>query len=620
MSRNRSYFIYFGLALGLICYLTFIDKKIPGTKEQEDSETRLYQISPDDVTGLEITNVHGLFIFQKDKGHWEIKQPIRTPADGPTVDEVINQILYAQPQRSIPIDGSDPKAASDLKEWGLSPATERVVIHTKDKTYELLVGRKMAINDSIYARASGRKNAPVRIVPNSVKTVLQKDLSDFRSRNVFDFDTDKVVKIDTRVAETPTTPAQECAVDLKDGKWTLEKPLVARAAEQNVLSLSNSILGLHVIDFIVDDASNLSQYGLTAPGETLTVTVKPQEELVLQIGAPVPGKPDQVYAQRVTSNSVFTLAKSAVDAIFNALPDVRDRHVMPFDPGKATGLSFSFGKKKGDARNEKGLWHTVSTPRGHADVGKVTDILAHLSQLETTPVLKDSATDLKPFGLDKPQGKITVDVPTASAPLTLLIGKDENKLLYVRNSVEPFIYTIADNALDFLPDGNLDLLDARAIDLKLADVKSMIIHAPPAPAIQLTRSPGGTWTAANVKDRMVDSIKADTQASLFCQLQAQKWLGPVQPSYKFDQPVLTLTIQAADPKPTVLTIGATLPDGTHAAEVSGNPTTFAIADGDFAVLNSSSLQAIPDAVPPPPPATNASPKMDPVDPAKVKTD
>ncbi len=249
-------------------------------------------------------------------------------------------------------------------------------------------------------------------------------------------------------------------------------------------------------------------------------------------------------------------------------------------------------------------------------------LLAHLSQLETTPVLKDSATDLKPFGLDQPQGKISVDLPGSPTPLTLFIGKDENKLLYVRNSVEPFIYTIADNALDFLPDSNLDLLDARAIDLKLADVKSLTVLAPPAPAIQLTRSPGGTWTAVNVKDRMVDSIKADTQASLFCQLLAQKWLGPAQASYKFDHPVLKLTVQAAEPKPTVLTVGATLPDGSHAAEVTGNPTAFAIADGDFAVLNSSSLQPIPAAAPAPtpPPGTNASPKMDPVDPAKVKTD
>ena len=49
MSRYSSTFIYIILALGLLFYLTFIDKKMPGTKEQEESETQLYKLSQDDV-------------------------------------------------------------------------------------------------------------------------------------------------------------------------------------------------------------------------------------------------------------------------------------------------------------------------------------------------------------------------------------------------------------------------------------------------------------------------------------------------------------------------------------------------------------------------------------------
>jgi hypothetical protein len=612
MARNGSTLIYLALALGLVCYLTFIDKKIPGTKEQEDSENELFKFDRDDVTGLEINNIHGTFIFQKKGDHWEIKSPVDTPADGSAVEEVINQIAYAQPQRVIHIDGDDKSTPATLKEWGLSPAAERALIHTKDRTYELLVGRKMAINDSVYSRASGKKNAPVRIIPNSVKMVLEKDLPDFRSRNVFDFDAGKVVKVASRIADTATTPAQECEVDLKDHKWTLRKPVVARASESDVESLLTKILGLRVVDFVTDAASNLSQYGLTSPGATLSVTVQPQEELLLQIGSPVPDKPDQFYAQRLTSNSVFTLTKSSVDDLMRALPNVRDRHVLPFDPGKATAVTYTFGKKNGQARSEKGLWNTVGAPLGRADVGKVTDILSRLSELETTPVLKDSATDLKPFGLDKPAGKISVQTPASSQPLTLFIGRDENKLLYVRNSDEPFIYTVPDDSFDFLPDNNLALLDGRAIDLRLSQVKSMTITAPPAPAVVLIRSQGGTWTASNVKDRMVDSIKADTQASLFCQLQAKTWLGPAQPSYGLGKPVLTISVQSAQPRPTTLRIGATLADGSRAAQLQGNPTTFSISEGDYGLLNASSLQMIPTEAggtnaPPKSPATNAAP-------------
>jgi hypothetical protein len=607
MSRNSSTFIYLTLFLGLACYLTFIDKKIPGTKEEEQAATELYKFNQDDVTGLEISNVHGLLIFQKVNGHWEIKSPVNTPADGAAVDEVVGDIANAQPQRVIPIDGNDKGTPATLKEWGLAPAAERVVIHTKDKNYELLVGRKMAINDSVYARASGRKNEPVRILPSTVKLVLQKDLSDFRSRSVFDFDADQATAVETSLVETATAPAQECEVDLKDGVWTLQKPVVARASTSDVQALLAKILGLRVTDFVTDAASNLSPYGLTSPTATLSVTTKAGPQIVLQIGGPVPNKPGEVYAQRLKSNSVFTLVTSSVDDLIKALPNVRDRHVLPFDPGKATALSFSFGQKQGEARSIKGLWYTVGDAVGRADVGRITDALARLSQLETTPVLKDSAPDLKPFGLDKPQGKITVQ-PGGAKPgpsLTLLIGKDENKLLYVRNSMEPFIYTVPETAFDFLPDNDLALLDARAIDLQLNQVRRLTITEPPAPPIVLDRSPGGTWTAANVKDRMVDSVKTDSQASLFCQLQAKKWLGPALPFYGLSKPVLTLAVLAEQPKPTVLRVGAILPDGDRAAEIEGNPITFEISDGDFGILNSSSLQPIPSTTPEPA-TTNAA--------------
>ena len=278
MLRNSSTYVYLAVALGLFCYLAFIDKKIPGTKEREEAETHVFELNPDDVTSLEITNLHGFFYFQKTNGHWEIRKPVDTPADGAAVDGVINQIVFTQPQRVIQIDASSDKDQSNLKEWGLNPAADRVVIHTPAKQYELLVGRKMAINDSVYARASGRKNEPVRIIPGTVKDVLEKDLSSFRSRSVFDFDTDKVTKVAAHVVGTATTPDQQCEVDLKDGKWGLQLPLVARASDADVQALLGKLLGERVVDFVSDDASNLSTYGLTSPVATLTVGLQPEEQ------------------------------------------------------------------------------------------------------------------------------------------------------------------------------------------------------------------------------------------------------------------------------------------------------------------------------------------------------
>jgi hypothetical protein len=593
--RGRSTLTLLVIALGLLCYLTFIDKKIPGTHDQEQADAELFKFDENDVTGLEISNVHGAFALQKKGDHWEITSPVSTPADAATVQEILGQIAYAAPQRTIHLDGSEAANQNNLKEWGLAPAAERAVIHLKDKSLELLIGRKVAINDSVYARTSEHHNAPVRVIPNTVKTALEKSLSDLRSRNIFDFETDKVTRVATSVANTATTPAQECEADFKDNKWTLQKPVVARAATADVNNVLEKILGLRVTDFVTDDPGNLAQYGLTTPAITISVAAGPDDESVLQLGLPVPGKTGQVYAQRLKSNAIFTLGQEAVTDIVKALPNVRDKHVLPFDAGTATAISFDLaGKKavKADLRRDNGVWQVVGASAGPADVGKVTDLLTHLSQLETTPMLKDSAPDPKPFGLDKPAGRISVTLPGQGQKITLAIGKDETGLEYVRNSLEPFIYTVPDNSFDFLGD-NLSYRDKRVIDLQPNLVKSITITVHGKPSLVLDRSPGGTWTAQNAKDRQIDAVKAEAQSGILCELQAQGWLGPPQPSYGLDQPLLIFAIQANQPAATVLKIGAPLPDGTHAAQIEGTPEAFALSEGDFGLLNSSTLELIP---------------------------
>src|ERR1700677_3662114 len=107
MLRNSSTYLYLAVALGLFCYVAFIDKKIPGTKESEEAKTQLFnQLDPGDVTALEITNDHGLFYMKKTDGRWDIKKPVETPGDGATIDGILNQIAFTQPERIIDVDES----------------------------------------------------------------------------------------------------------------------------------------------------------------------------------------------------------------------------------------------------------------------------------------------------------------------------------------------------------------------------------------------------------------------------------------------------------------------------------------------------------------------------------
>ena len=391
MFRNSSTYIYLAVALGLFCYLTFIDKKIPGTKEQEEAETELFKLNPDDVTGLEITNVHGIFIFQKKQRPLGDQKPGRHPRRrrrrGRRSSTRSPSPSPSGSSRSTEAPTSD---TANLKEWGLVPPAERVVIHTKDK--KLRTARRPQNGDQ-RQRLCPRLGPQKRTGPDHSQHGQGrpgKGPLRFPQPQRLRFRRRQGRPRSPRASPTrATTPGQQCEVDLKDGKWTLQMPLVARASDTDVQALLNKILGLRAVDFVTDDASNLSPYGLTSPSRDPLrhASTARTSTWSCRSAAPCPNKPDQVYAQRLKSNSVFTLTKSSVDDLLKAAaqrarparPSLRSRQ------GHGPELLLPEPKRARCAA-EHGLWNTVGDAAGRADVGKVTDILAKLSQLETTPV------------------------------------------------------------------------------------------------------------------------------------------------------------------------------------------------------------------------------------------
>ena len=137
----------------------------------------------------------------------------------------------------------------------------------------------------------------------------------------------------------------------------------ARLRQPTSRALLDKILGLRVTDFVTDDAGNLAPTASPRQRHHLRHASARTSDMVLQIGGPVPGKPDQVYAQRLKSNSVFTLAKSTIDDLLKALPNVRDRHVLPFDPARPPALTFPSAPKKADLQRRPRLWNTVGDGR-----------------------------------------------------------------------------------------------------------------------------------------------------------------------------------------------------------------------------------------------------------------
>jgi hypothetical protein len=593
MLKMRPVFAYLAVFLGLFSYIYFVDQDRKSTAQQELASKKIVEFDADTVTGLEITNARGSVAVEKHGGKWQIVKPIAVPADEAAVNQMLTEFEFSKAARVItPAELPKGKESETLKSWGLETPAATLKLKTAKGELAIYLGRKIAVNDLYYAKSSTGPDGTVYLLPNSAKLALDKTLSDLRSRQVFDVVSSQIQKIGVRQASEGQA-AKETEIQKNGEAWLLQKPLLARADKGKVNTWVGNLLGLRVVDFVSEDNSGLSAQGLSSPPYQMVLTLGPKnEENTLLIGNPVPEKADEVYAKRLKAPSVFTLNKSAVDQLLKTFPEIRDRHVLALDPARVDGIRWESKGKSVAAVREKGQWVLQDEKNTPANAEKIQMFLRKLAGLECVNFVKDTAADLKSYGLDKPAVRLVVQMD--GVPTDLLVGKTDKTQVYVKSSSEPFIYGVAPGFMDDWPKEPLLWRNLSVLAVDKNRIKQLIVTGAGGGQTTLERVSPSEYRV-DLADYSVDAVKAEAQVSLLAQLQARRWLGPVLPVYGLGKPVLSLTL-GADRKYTVK-IGATLSTGGKAALLEGDDTAFELSYEDYELLDKSPVFQNPPGTP-----------------------
>lgn len=589
MRRFSSTYVLLGIVLLLFAAIRFFDNHFQSTDERLRSEKKVFKFDYTQIDQLTLTNPSGTFVLEKKKGVWTILHPIEIEAESQTVDEILADLGYLEARRVIAYSEMEKKEAT-LKEWGLETPTDKVVVRENGKTHELLLGRKTVVSDVVYARTSEEKESPVYILGGSIKTLLEKNLSDLRSHAVFSFKSGDVVRLGLRQSTGEGQVIHETELAKADGGWVLEKPLAARAETGKVQQLIENLAHLRASQFVADDTGNLNAYGLTTPSAQVWIAAGPKkEESTLLIGGPVQGK-EEVYAKNLKSNAVFTLPKNTVNELIDGIPNARDRHIVALSPESVTGFTIEEKGKSLEFKKDGIRWFMESASLVRANPAKVAEFLSQLAGAEATDIVKDAATDLKSYGLDKPSLTISLKQPkpgTESA--SLLFGKAQANSVLVKNSLESSVYSLPVGFLNSISRDPLAWRDPQVLDLDKTKITTLTFGTTSG-STSLQRTGPGKFTS-NLSGQVIDGVKAEAQASLLAELHATRWMGANQPAYGLNKPSLQITIDAG--AQVTLTIGNQLADSGYAAQINGQNDVFEISESDFDLLDRIPTASVP---------------------------
>ncbi|HEX9426537.1 MAG TPA: DUF4340 domain-containing protein [Candidatus Polarisedimenticolia bacterium] len=171
----------------------------------------LITLDPWKVKRLRMKRSADTVLLEKPDDGWKIQEPVETPADGPTVTDLLSAL---ERLRASSIAAEKP-TENDLRRMALQPANFSMTLLQEGWDVEKTIQFGKAADGTIYARLLGRD--PILSVPSDFWEKLNTKLADLRRKEILGLSQYRLETITaTSAGKTPVTLTRQ-----KDGGWTL---------------------------------------------------------------------------------------------------------------------------------------------------------------------------------------------------------------------------------------------------------------------------------------------------------------------------------------------------------------------------------------------------------------
>jgi len=240
---------------------------------------------------------------------WELVRPVEMPAAQKRVEQLVSDI-HNRGALNFPDEQLEPLVRKALEK----PQVELTFVPTRGET---LRARVAEVEVKGHRRVFALREAPGEPVLAQVDSSLFNavDLSplEFKSRQVLSVPPGAVA----RIAIHPQGGGEPILLlmSMDSNRWEVASPMPGRARQFTVASLLSSLQKLEAQSVVESNPRNWSRYGITNASAGVSLMDTSGQLLTrLWVGAPVPGKPQRVWA-RGSSEDVLELNKTTLDSL-----------------------------------------------------------------------------------------------------------------------------------------------------------------------------------------------------------------------------------------------------------------------------------------------------------------
>jgi hypothetical protein len=413
--------------------------------KKEEGEEKLINIPSENITKISLQKENETFVFEREKeNEWRIVSPLEVEAEQYEVNRLADDFSDLKIERVV----EETATKKDLEKYKI-PST-KVSLWTKDKIKPivLLIGMENPLDQTLYAKREDDQR--IVLIPSYLKSLIDKSLFDFRKKDIFEFEKDKVKKISVTGRKFSWQ-----AIRKDEDEWFMEKPIKSLIESGKVSNLLYNLSSLRAEKFISEEKTDeeMKKYGLNNPDFKVTLNFPSENK---EITFFLNKKDDKLYATTSLSSKIITADDLVITDLEKKPDELREKNVVVFYTFEVKKLEI---KRNGKAflleEDEESNWNFIKPEKVKADNSKVESFLTKIADLETKKFI-DPPFKIKKYGLDKPQAEINIwtEEDNKLEKHTLLIGIEnkDKKEVYVRNTELPYLFVVESSFLKEFPE------------------------------------------------------------------------------------------------------------------------------------------------------------------------
>jgi hypothetical protein len=374
---------------------------------------------------------------------WRIVKPNAYRADSDMVSDFLDKLESAKIKEFV------ADSPPSLAPYGLDKRSSVTIWTGKDKdraSKTLLFGKGDLEKKGVYVMRAGEPS--VMLVPDELWATFPKTVAVLRDKTVVTYAADKANKFEIE------SPKGNVVIEKDGAGWKITAPATLKADSGAINALLWSLRDLRASGFVGESPADVERL-IKKPEVTVKIWEEGAKEprtVVLGPSTEVRGGKPAAVAAVAGQGPVMLVDSKALQDLSKSEADLRDKALLPafeLNDVKRARITAA-GKPLVVERSGASDWKVIEPSRGSAKEDKVTSLVLGLKSLRWKEIVSAKGDDAARYGLDHPELEVSLYKADGAEVATLLVGKQEGAVTFVKVKSAPTIYAVDSQLLSDL--------------------------------------------------------------------------------------------------------------------------------------------------------------------------